>query len=227
MTKVLGLLGMPGSGKTTALETLEERTDYSFTGLKMKKIAAEEFKEMKSRGLESFPEDTAEKIREMGLIDQATPDGELGVEIADWVDTILKVDNTYFARKASQKITNMEESEVVVVDGIRSVPDANHVMGSSENDSHLVFLHTPFSTRLSRLKNRSRSGEENIDSEYLIERDEQELRWGVDEILSSYDKESTEYDQTYRVEFFYANHGNVEAFSREFNIFVDDLLDLY
>lgn len=223
--QVLGLLGMPGAGKTTALNALESRSDYNFVGLQMKSIAAEQFNQMQDVGMDSFPEKTERKIREKNLVEEATPKGDLGEEIADWVDTILSVNNSYFAEKATDKIQNTKDADVVVVDGIRSVPDAECIMGSFEEFS-LLFLHTPFSTRLDRLKKRSRSGEEDVDAEYLINRDEQELSWGVDEILSSYQKDELDYQKEYPVDFFYANHEGISEFEREFRLFVDDLLEL-
>lgn len=223
--QVLGLLGMPGAGKTTALDALESRSDYNFVGLQMKGIAAEQFNQMQDVGMDSFPEQTERKIREQNLVEEATPEGELGEEIADWVGTILSVNNSYFAEKATERIKNTEDADVVVVDGIRSVPDAECIMDSFEEFS-LVFLHTPFSTRLDRLKERSRSGEEDVDAEYLINRDEQELSWGVNEILSSYQEEDLDYQQEYPVEFFYANHETIPEFEREFTLFIDDLLEL-
>lgn len=221
MTRVLGLLGMPGAGKTTAFETLTSTDD--FTGIQMKSIASEEFNQMQDKGLEVFSDETASEIQEQGLEDEATPDGDIGDEIADWVDTILSVNESYFAEKAGLKISSMENSETVVVDGIRSVADVEHISRASDH-LQLVFLHTPFSTRLERLKDRGRSGEENIDAQYLINRDEQELSWGVDDILSTY--ESEDYQKQYQVEFFYANHNSVSQFKEEFVMFVDDLLNI-
>lgn len=226
MTKrqVLGLLGMPGAGKTTALNALESWSDCNFVGLQMKTIAAEQFNQMQNVGMNSFPQKMEYKIREEDLVEEATPEGDLGEKIASWVDTILSVNNSYFAEKATERIQNTDNADVAVVDGIRSVPDAEYIMDSFE-EFNLLFLHTPFSTRLDRLKQRSRSGEEDVDTEYLINRDKQELNWGVDEILSSYQKDGL-YQKEYPVDFFYANHESVSEFEREFRLFVDDLLEL-
>lgn len=216
---------MPGAGKTTAFEALKRRTDRDFTGIQMKSVAGAEFEKMQNKGLETFPEQTRKKIREQKLIDQVTPQGSIGEEIADWVDTVLSVDNSYFAEKAADTIADLNTSDTVVVDGIRSVADVECIKRASD-ELRLVFIHTPFPERLNRLKNRGRSGEEDIGSQYLIDRDRQELSWGVDEILSSYESDGDVYREQYETKFFYASHDSVSEFEEEFILFVDDLLNL-
>lgn len=223
--KVLGLLGMPGSGKTTALKSLEDRVDHDFSGLKMKDVAAKEFNKMQENGLEYFPKEMRGTIKSNDLVDEATPDGRLGDEIANWVDFVLSINGSYFAEEAKTKIQGMTETDVVVVDGIRSVSDVENVMEAADV-FRLVYLQTPFHTRLERLKDRGREGEEDIDAQYLLKRDKQEFSWGIDEILASYQKGYSDYEKEYPVEHFYANHDTVSSFEVEFNFYVDDLFDL-
>lgn len=220
--KVIGLMGLPGSGKTTARENLEERDDFEFKGIQMKDIAGKEFLNVKKNGVESL----SEKFRD--TVDNPksyVPEGSLEKQIGDWVDSILEVDDNYFATKLRYQIQNEYNSDVLVVDGIRSVPDAEAILGV-ECESYLIYIQTPFCVRFERLEARGREGEEDIDKDYLVDRDRQELSWGVDDILSSYENEGEDYDKEYPVEYFYSNHNTIPRFESEFNLFVDNLLGL-
>lgn len=223
--KLLGLLGLPGAGKTTAMNDLTDRVDHDFEGLQMKEVAAEEYHAAVEQGIDAFPDDLQENLWDAGLDDAAVPTGDFGNEIADFVDTILSVQGDYFALKAADHIDSLgADADVVVVDGIRSVADADGLATANADAYHLVYLHTPFHVRLERLQGRGRDGEEDIDATYLADRDEQELSWGVDDILLSYEFDTGETE--YPVEYFYANHDSLASFSLDFNSFVDNLLAL-
>jgi dephospho-CoA kinase len=140
------------------------------------------------------------------------------------VDSILEVDNKYFARLLEERIESEEEADVIVVDGVRSLSDAMAVK-RNKACSQLVFIQTPFRVRIDRIKSRGREGEEDIEESYLEERDRQELSWGVDEIMSSYSVNDG-YSRRFDVEVFYANHDDTAEFRTEFDHFVDDLLEL-
>jgi len=151
--------------------------------------------------------------------------GDIGSEIGDWVDTVLSIKNDYFAKNAADKIQRMKDADVIVVDGIRSVPDVTCIDDVASRFK-LIFLHTPFSTRLDRLQDRGRDGEEDVDANYLINRDEQELSWGVNKILSSYNVTKKGYVKDYPVEFFYSDHDSIGEFGAEFSFFISDLMDV-
>lgn len=216
MTDVIGLLGMPGAGKTTAYKHLKNQEN--FTGFQMKEVAGNEFQKMQENGLEVFPSKVVQDLREKGLVTEATPEGPIGEEIADWVDTVLSVSPAFFAKRAVRRIEKTEEDATVIIDGLRSTADAKHV-SSAVDDLTLIYLHTPFCTRLSRIMDRSRSGEEDADAHYLVDRDQQELSWGVDEIL----KEQRTDRSNYSVEYFYANYDSVEPFLDNITQFVQRL----
>lgn len=219
--KVIGLMGLPGSGKTTAREGLEQRIDYSFKGIQMKDIAGREFNRIKKNGVDSIDEGFKSSVDNP---EDYVPNGELEKEIGDWVNSILEVDDEYFARLLEERIESEEEADVIVVDGVRSLPDAVAIK-RSKGRSQLVFIQTPFCVRLDRIKSRGREGEEDIEVSYLVERDRQELSWGVDEIMSSYSV-NDEYSRRFEVEVFYANHDDIAEFRTEFDHFIDDLLEL-
>lgn len=220
--KVIGLMGLPGSGKTTASKSLESRDDFNFKGLQMKDIAGEEFLNVKNNGVESLSEEFRDTVDNPSSY---VPEGTLEKQIGDWVDSILGVDDNYFATKLKHRIQNDFDSDVLVVDGIRSVPDAEAILGV-ECDSYLVYIQTPFCVRFERLQTRGREGEQDIDEDYLVDRDKQELSWGVDDILSSYENVQGDYNKEYPVEYFYSNHSTISSFESEFNLFVDDILGL-
>lgn len=216
MTDVIGLLGMPGAGKTTAYEHLINRDQ--FMGFQMKEVAGDEFRKMQEYGVDLFSDEITQELKRNNLVSEATPDGSIGEEIADWVDTVLSVSPAFFAERAVERIEQTEDDVTVVIDGIRSTADAEYVSSSVDNLT-LIYLHTPFSTRLSRIVDRSRQGEEDSDAQYLVERDSQELSWGVDDILK---KQRTDQSK-YSVEYFYANYSSVEPFLNNLTEFVEDL----
>jgi ABC-type lipopolysaccharide export system ATPase subunit len=65
---VIGLLGMPGAGKTTALESLTGRVDKDFKALKMKDVATEQYWGVDEHGLDYFPDEMQSKITTEGIV---------------------------------------------------------------------------------------------------------------------------------------------------------------
>lgn len=59
------------------------------------------------------------------------------------MDSILEVDNKYFARLLEERIESEEEADVIVVDGVRSLSDAMAVK-RSKACSQLVFIQRHF-----------------------------------------------------------------------------------
>jgi len=217
--KVIAFLGLPGSGKTTARQILEERS--GFEGLQMKDIAAEEFLDVKQNGVEALSDNFKERVKNP---QSYVPEGALGEQIGDWVDSILDVDGNYFKTKLKRQMLYEYDCDILLVDGARSVADANAIK-EVRYESHLIYMHAPFCVRFKRLKNRDRKGEEDIDKNYLKQRDEQELSWGVNKILSEYKTQSSRgYSKEYDVKYFYSNHDNVSALESELNLFVDNLI---
>lgn len=82
--------------------------------------------------------------------------------------------------------TALEESEVVLVDGIRSDVEVDVFQERFGEDFSLVSIEAPFEVREQRVDERGRdaSGE---DAESLAERDERELGWGLGEAMDRAD----------------------------------------
>lgn len=216
-TTVIGLMGFPGAGKTTAMDNLTDRIDHSFHGLTMSDIAGKEYDSVASVGPDQhFSDEFLREAYDSNAYTDLTPsdDTEKADELGDWVDTVLDVDGNYFAKRAVNHIKEDVNSEFVVIDGVRTTADVQ-VLKESELELELIFLSTPFHVRLERLQSRGRGSDVEMEPEDLMYRDEQELSWGVDEILRDED-----------VTHFYSNYDSVGAFQAEFGFFVSDLLDL-
>lgn len=213
---VIGLMGFPGAGKTTAMDDLTGRIDHSFYGLMMSDIAGKEYDSVSKVGVEDhFSQEFQREAYDAGLHNElsTSEDVEKADELGDWVDTVLSIDGNYFAERAADYIKKDIEEEYVVIDGVRTTADVNTL--KEHLNLELVFINTPFSVRLDRLQDRGRGSESELTPEELMERDEQEMSWGVDEILKEEE-----------VTHFYNNYESVGAFNAQFSFFIDDLLDL-
>ena len=213
---VIGLLGLPGAGKTTASEALVEYGE-SVEGIQMKQVAKECYDKVNEDGLDGFSDDFQARIEDDPTAeDTFCVTGNFGEEIGDWVDNVLNVDGTYFATRAVQKAQESTQ-DVCVVDGIRSEADAKTFTEEADN-CVFYFLHCPFETRLKRLQDRGREGEEDFQANDLLDRDRQELSWGLRQILSDYQytADQTNYESVYSIEYIPAmNHDSIEAFQEE------------
>lgn len=214
---ILGLMGLPGAGKTSGLESIVDRVDHTFVGLTMSDIAGTVYDRVETNTANEYFEDTfinsAKKcdVWEDIIIQ---PEDEKVEVIGDWVDSILQVNGDFFALKTVEYIENKySEGSIIVIDGIRTTADVN-VLKDNFN-VELVYIHTPFNVRLERLQDRGRGSEESMDPDELMYRDKQELSWGVDEILS-----------TEEVRYMYNNYSSIEKYHYELDLVVNDVLDL-
>lgn len=77
----------------------------------------------------------------------------------------------------------LEDAATVVVDGIRSGVEVDTFESAFGDDFTLVAIEAPFEERKDRINERGRDG----DGETLAERDNRELRFGLDEALARAD----------------------------------------
>lgn len=200
---VLGVLGLPGAGKTTAAAHLaEERDDVEL--LTMSDVAGREFDKVYEEGITGFPSQMQTEIRESETpLEDVIPNDDTSKELADFAGSVMSVRGTYFSKRAVDWIES-KEVENCVVDGIRSLADVSGFTEASDSFT-MLYIHTPFSVRLKRLQSRGRDSEEDADAQYLIDRDNQELGWGVNEILGEH-----------QPDMFYNNFETEEAFTSRF-----------
>lgn len=178
---VLGVLGLPGAGKTTgAAAVAASRDDVEM--LTMSDVAGSVFDDAYQNGIEAFSSGMQAKIRASDYsVEEVVPSDDSSQALATFADVVLDIHGSFFSERAVERVES-SDVEKCVVDGIRSTADAEGFDASADS-FQLVYIHTPFSERLSRLQSRGRDAERTADAAYLVERDEQELSWGVDTIL--------------------------------------------
>lgn len=151
---VIGIVGMPGSGKSTALEALEQQKDA-----KVVCMGDRVREKVTGAGLPITPENLgnmAENLRE-----------EHGPDVVAML-TIKKIKE--IAR----------EGDLIVIDGIRSMHEVE--LFREHWDMPLLALKSPKKTRHARLRERKRE-DDSTDEGYFDMRDERELKFGVGEAI--------------------------------------------
>jgi dephospho-CoA kinase len=157
--KVVGVVGMPASGKTEAAEVAREE------GVPVVSMGDVIRKEVERRGLEPTDENM----------------GRVGVELRQ------EEGDDAVARRCADEIRS-KDTPVVVVDGVRSADEADlfrEEFGDGDNFV-LVAVEAPFETRLERVRERGRSDDVDAADE-LRERDERELGYGMGEAIEEAD----------------------------------------
>jgi len=157
--KVVGVVGMPASGKTEAAEVAREE------GVPVVSMGDVIREEVELRGLEPTDKNM----------------GRVGVALRE------KEGDDAVARRCASEIRSKDEP-VVVVDGVRSADEAEFFREEfgDGDDFVLVAVDAPFETRLERVRERGRSDDINA-AEELRERDERELGYGMGEAIDEAD----------------------------------------
>lgn len=155
--KVVGVVGMPASGKTEAAKVAREE------GVPVVSMGDVIREEVELRGLEPTDENM----------------GRIGVALRE------KEGDDAVARRCASEIRN-KNAPVVVVDGVRSADEADYFRDEFGKDFVLVAVEAPFETRLERVRERGRSDDVDAADE-LRERDERELGYGMGEAIDEAD----------------------------------------
>jgi len=94
----------------------------------------------------------------------------------------------------------LEESAVVLVDGLRSPAEVDRFEAAFGEEFVLVSVEAPFELRRERVESRGRDADADAGGETLRERDERERGFGVDEVMARADVtvENTETLAAYR-----------------------------
>ncbi|QLC33424.1 flagellar hook-basal body complex protein FliE [Halarchaeum sp. CBA1220] len=157
--KVIGIVGLPGSGKSEAAAVAEELDVPVVT---MGDVIR---RECEARGLDPTTHhgEVAQALREEGG-PAAVADASLPV-IEDALDG----------------------SEVVLVDGIRSDAEVERFEEAFGESFLLVNVHAPFEVRRERVGERGRDATADEGGESLEERDKRELGFGMGEAIEAAD----------------------------------------
>jgi dephospho-CoA kinase len=158
--RVIGFVGLPGSGKSEAAAVAREM------GVPVVTMGDVIRRECRERGLdpETRHGEVATALREEGgpaaIADRSLPPIEEALEDAD----------------------------VVVVDGIRSDAEVDRFEAAFGDDFTLVSIEAPFEVRAERVAERGRDRAADEGGEPLDERDARERRFGMDEAMARADR---------------------------------------
>ncbi len=157
--KVVGVVGMPASGKSEAARLAR---DEGVPVVAMGDVIRDE---VERRGLERNDEN-------MGLV---------ATELRE------KEGDDAVARRCVDEIRS-HDAPVVVVDGLRSADEAEYFRDAFDDgdDFVLVSVEAPFETRLERVRDRGRSDDMTAADE-LRQRDDRERGYGMDEAIDEAD----------------------------------------
>jgi dephospho-CoA kinase len=153
--RIIGTVGLPGSGKGEAATVAEEE------GIPVVTMGDIIRRECRNRGL-----DPAEHH---GYVAKALREAEGPDAIA--------------ARSLPLVETRLREHDTVLVDGIRSGVEVDRFERAFGNSFVLVSIEAPFDLRAERVNARGRDKSEDDGGESLADRDERELGFGMDEAM--------------------------------------------
>lgn len=156
--RVIGTVGLPGSGKG---ELAEVAAEAGIPVVTMGDIIREE---CRSRGL-----------------DPATDHGKIAKKLRE-----EEGDDAIAARSLPVVEDHLESNDVVVVDGLRSGVELDRFREAFGDEFVLVSVEAPFEMRAERLGDRGRD-ESDTDVESLKNREERELDFGMDEAMDRAD----------------------------------------
>lgn len=156
MTRVYCVVGYPGAGKSAAADIASDRGIPSVTmGNMVRERATEEL----------GPDATSNEIGEWAT-EQREQHG----------DTIV-------AHWTADYISELS-APVVVIDGVRSLDELSQFKQAFD-DVTVLHIHAPKETRLQRLRDRGRDGEDTFTMADLDARDTREDDWGVATLLET------------------------------------------
>jgi dephospho-CoA kinase len=181
--RVIGTVGLAGSGKGEAAE-----------------VAREEGVPVVTMG-----DVIRRACRERGL-DPATHHGEVATALReeDGPDAVA-------ARSLPLIEESLEESDTVLVDGIRSGTEVDRFEEAFGEDFVLVSVEVPFEERAARLLDRGRD-DSDLDREALRARDERERGFGMDEAMA-------------RADVVVENTGSLESFRERVRMLIREGVD--
>jgi len=156
---VIGIVGLPGSGKSEAAD-----------------VAREEGIPVVTMG-----DVIRQACRDRGL-DPATQHGEMAKRLREenGPGAIAEASLPHIEE-------GLEDSDTVVVDGIRSDVEVERFEAAFGEEFLLVAVHAPFEARAERLDLRGRDASADEGGESLADRDERETGFGMDDAMGMAD----------------------------------------
>jgi dephospho-CoA kinase len=156
--RVFGTVGLPGSGKGEAAAVARE-VDIPVV---------------------TMGDVIREACRDRGL-DPAEHHGEVAQALRE------EGGETAIAERSLPLIrAALDESEAVLVDGLRSPAEVDRFADAFGDDFVVVSIEAPFETRVERLTDRGRD-DSDVDREALRAREERELGFGMGEVMAAAD----------------------------------------
>jgi dephospho-CoA kinase len=157
--RVVAFTGMPGSGKSDAVEEARRR------GIPIVVMGDFVRAEARSRGLSLSDADVGRVAQQMRR--------EHGADV--------------WARKTADAVAqNQRGAKLVVIDGVRSLDEIATLRRRFGTDFQLVAIEAPDEARVRRLMSRGRADDAN-DAQSVRRRDEREVAWGLKDAMRQAD----------------------------------------
>jgi dephospho-CoA kinase len=154
LLKVLILTGMPGSGKSCAVELAKQK------GIPVFRMGDAVWAEVRSRGLELENEVVGKIANEMR---QTHGPG-------------------IWAQRTVELVRKAKPSKLIIIDGCRSHAELEIFQKEFGSDLQVVAIIATQKTRFQRLKARSRQDDIKTLAD-LKARDQREVKWGLDKVI--------------------------------------------
>ena len=156
--KIVAFTGMPYSGKTEAVQIAKDM------GIQVIRMGDMVWGEVKNQGLELNDKNVGEVANNMRE----------------------KYGKDIWARRTLDNIKSLNKKDVVVIDGIRNVEEIDRFKKDLGKDFFVIAVDASNETRYKRALRRGRQ-DDSKDLEKIKERDQRELRWGLDVVIASAD----------------------------------------
>ncbi|HHT18589.1 MAG: dephospho-CoA kinase [Euryarchaeota archaeon] len=163
--KVIGVTGMPGSGKSVVSRVAEK------LGMKVVKMG------------DVIREEAQQRNEDPGIVAvQLRKEYGKHVVASRCVDIIK---NLTKENSSSNSKSRVNKPQLFLVEGIRSPWEVN-IFKKNFKDFKVIAVHSKPETRFFRLKKRMRS-DDSADSKESMERDQRELKFGIGEVIVNSD----------------------------------------
>lgn len=157
--KVIAFTGMPWSGKSEAVEIAKRQ------GIPVIRMGDIVWEEVKNRHLDLNSENVGKIAHEMRFSN--------GMDI--------------WAKRTIQKMKEINQSSIIVIDGIRNPEEISAFKEKFRSDFMLICIDAKDKVRYQRAMNRHRI-DDSLDKNEIIKRDEREKNWGIKKVMANADK---------------------------------------